>query len=154
VELGEPNDFEIMTNESISETFGGLTKYISWFGLVCGCIALAAAGVGIMNIMLVSVKERTREIGIRKAVGATSGNIMVQFIVEAVTLCQLGALIGILIGLFGGLAMSAAVKVTPPIPWTWLWISIGACTFIGLVFGIYPAWRAAQLDPIDALRYE
>ncbi len=154
VELGQENDFEMITNESISETFGGLTKYISWFGLVCGCISLAAAGVGIMNIMLVSVKERTREIGIRKAVGATSTAILMQFIVEAVTLCQLGALIGIIIGLLAGVMTSALVNVSPPIPWTWLSISIGACTVIGLAFGIYPAWRAAKLDPIDALRYE
>jgi len=154
VELGEDDDFEVITNESISETFGGLTRYISWFGLACGCISLAAAGVGIMNIMLVSVKERTREIGIRKAVGATSSAILMQFIVEAVTLCQLGALIGIMIGLMAGVLTSALVDVSPPIPWAWLSVSIGACTLIGLAFGIYPAWRAARLDPIDALRYE
>lgn len=154
VELGEENDFEVLTNESISETFGGFTKYISIFGLVCGSIALVAAGVGIMNIMLVSVKERTREIGVRKAVGATSGDILGQFIIEAVTLCQLGAVIGIGIGLFGGLAMGALLQVTPPVPWDWVGISIGSCTAIGLLFGIYPAWRASRLDPIEALRYE
>ncbi|MEP7219689.1 MAG: ABC transporter permease, partial [Bacteroidota bacterium] len=154
VPLGAPNDFEITTNESISQTFGNFTKYVSQFGLGCGVIALIAAGVGIMNIMLVSVKERTREIGIRKAVGATNANILTQFVVEAVTLCQLGALIGILIGLGMGLLMSIVVKVTPPFPWDWVLISIGACTFIGLLFGIYPAWQASRLDPIDALRYE
>ncbi len=154
VEIGEENDFEVLTNESISETFGGFTQYISIFGLVCGGIALVAAGVGIMNIMLVSVKERTREIGVRKAVGATSGDILGQFIIEAVTLCQLGALIGIGIGLFGGLAMGALLQVTPPVPWDWVGISIGSCTAIGLLFGIYPAWRASRLDPIEALRYE
>ncbi len=154
VNIGVPNDFELITNESITETFGGFTQYISIFGLICGTIALVAAGVGIMNIMLVSVKERTREIGVRKAVGATSSDILMQFIIEAVTLCQLGALIGIGIGLFGGVAMGALLQVKPPIPWQWVGISIGSCTAIGLLFGIYPAWRASRLDPIDALRYE
>jgi len=154
VEIGAENDFEVITNESISETFGDFTKYIAWFGLFCGSVALLAAGVGIMNIMLVSVKERTREIGVRKAVGATSNDILTQFMIEAVTLCQLGALIGIGIGLLGGLGMGALIKVTPPIPWTWVGVSIASCTFVGLVFGIYPAWRASRLDPIEALRYE
>lgn len=154
VPYDKANDFELMTNESLSETFGGFTKYISWFGVACGSIALLAAGIGIMNIMLVSVKERTREIGIRKAVGATSGNILSQFIIEAVTICQLGALIGILLGLLGGLAMSAIMGIAPPIPWNWVGISIGTCLGVGLVFGSYPAWKASRLDPIDALRYE
>lgn len=154
VPYDKPNDFEVNSNESISETFGGFTKYISWFGIACGAIALLAAGVGIMNIMLVSVKERTREIGIRKAVGATSGNILSQFIIEAITLCQLGAAIGVLLGLLGGLAMGAALSVTPPIPWAWVAVSIGTCLMVGLIFGSYPAWKASRLDPIDALRYE
>jgi putative ABC transport system permease protein len=154
LELGEENDFEIATNESISETFGGFTEYISLFGLTCGAIALLAAGIGIMNIMLVSVKERTREIGVRKAVGATSQNILSQFIIEAVTLSQLGATIGVIAGLLGGLAMSAWIEVSPPIPWLWVSISFATCLFVGLVFGSYPAWKASRLDPIDALRYE
>jgi putative ABC transport system permease protein len=154
VKLGEENDFEVITNESISETFSGLTQYVSYFGLGCGVIALMAAGVGIMNIMLVSVKERTREIGIRKAIGATRGNILSQFIIEAVTICELGALIGIGIGLLGGLLLGALMSVAAPVPWAWVGVSIGSCTVIGLVFGIYPAWKASRLDPIEALRYE
>jgi putative ABC transport system permease protein len=154
VELGEPNDFEVESNESISETLSGFTKYLSIFGAVCGGIALFAAGIGIMNIMLVSVKERTREIGVRKAVGATSGNILTQFMIEAVTLTQLGALIGIALGLLGGVAMGMVLDVKPPIPWLWVGGSIGFCLAVGVVFGSYPAWKASRLDPIEALRYE
>ncbi|HVK36991.1 MAG TPA: ABC transporter permease [Candidatus Kapabacteria bacterium] len=154
VDFSEPNDFEIESNESIGDSFGALTKYVRWFGLVCGGIALFAAGIGIMNIMLVSVKERTREIGIRKAIGATRANILTQFMIEAVTLCQLGALIGIGLGVLGGIAMSAVMGSSASLPWTTIAISVGLCLLIGLVFGIYPAWRAAKLDPIEALRYE
>jgi len=154
LDIGEENDFEIITNESLSETFGGITKYVSWFGAICGGFALLAAGVGIMNIMLVSVKERTREIGIRKAIGATSGNILVQFIIESVTLCQLGALIGIGIGVGMGLAVGGLLGIVAPIPWGSVGISVGICLFIGVVFGSFPAWKASQLDPIEALRYE
>jgi putative ABC transport system permease protein len=154
VDYDEPNDFEIASNESIGDSFGALTKYVRWFGLICGGIALLAAGVGIMNIMLVSVKERTREIGIRKAIGATRRNILAQFMIEAVTLCQLGALIGIAMGAVGGIAMSAAMGSSTSLPWQTIAVSVGLCLLIGLGFGIYPAWRAAKLDPIDALRYE
>ncbi|HVZ39560.1 MAG TPA: ABC transporter permease [Candidatus Kapabacteria bacterium] len=154
VESWEPNDFEINTNESIMDTFSGLTQYVSYFGLGCGIIALVAAGVGIMNIMLVSVKERTREIGIRKAIGATSGNILSQFIIEAITICQLGAFIGIGLGLLGGVGLAGAMDATVPFPWQWAAGAIAACTMIGLLFGSYPAWKASRLDPIDALRYE
>ncbi len=154
VKLGEENDFEIATNESITETFGGLTQYVSVFGMACGAIALLAAGVGIMNIMLVSVKERTREIGIRKAVGATSGNILSQFMIEALTLCQFGAMIGIGIGFLGGLLLAGLMDAPAPFPWNNALGAIAICSFIGLVFGSYPAWKASRLDPIDALRYE
>ena len=154
VGIGEPNDFEVSTNESISETFGGFTEYISIFGLGCGIIALLAAGIGIMNIMLVTVKERTREIGIRKAIGATRGNILAQFLVEAITLTQLGAFSGATVGLLGGLGISAMIGVSMPIPWLSVSVSLGLCLLIGVVFGGYPAWKASKLDPIEALRYE
>jgi putative ABC transport system permease protein len=153
VEVGEENDFEVMTNESLSETLGQFTGYISWFGLACGVIALIAAGVGIMNIMLVSVKERTREIGIRKAIGASKSNILAQFLIEALTLTQVGALIGIALGLLGGIGIGALVGAAPAIPWSWVLGAVGACLLIGLLSGIYPAWKASRLDPIEALRY-
>jgi putative ABC transport system permease protein len=154
VDLGKPNDFEVITNESISETFGGFTKYIGIFGGICGGFALLAAGIGIMNIMLVSVKERTREIGVRKAIGATRNNILTQFLIEAITLTQFGALIGILLGLAGGGVMGLVMGIAPPIPWLWVLFAVGVCLAIGVVFGIIPAWKASRLDPIDALRYE
>ena len=150
----QKDDFRITTQDDIEETLGGFTQYIVFFGAFCGVIALLAAGIGIMNIMLVSVKERTREIGVRKAVGARSGTILVQFIVEAVTICQLGAVIGIVLGIASGFALAGALDAayTPP-SGSLLW-SILLCTAIGVLFGAYPAWRAARMDPIESLRYE
>lgn len=154
LDIGEANDFEVETNESIRETFSPVMNYTGAFGIACGAIALVAAGVGIMNIMLVSVKERTREIGIRKAVGATRSNILAQFIVEALTLCELGAAAGVLVGVLAGVLIGNQMGVSPSIPWGGIAAAISACTLIGLVFGTYPAWKASRLDPIDALRYE
>jgi putative ABC transport system permease protein len=150
----EANSFEISDNSSITEMFGNITQYLGFFGAACGAIALLAAGVGIMNIMLVSVKERTREIGIRKAVGAKSISILAQFLIEAVTLCWLGASIGIVLGVLVGGAFGALVGMPLGIPYSWIIISIVICSALGMVSGAYPAWKAAKLDPIEALRYE
>jgi putative ABC transport system permease protein len=150
----QENDFELETNESISEQFASLTGYLSYFGLFSGAIALIAAGVGIMNIMLVSVKERTREIGIRKAVGAKRFWILLQFIIETITLCQIGGFIGIGLGVLGGLMLASSINISLTFPIDWVVISIVICTILGVVSGSYPAWKAATLDPIDALRYE
>ena len=150
----EANSFEVEDNSSISEQFSDITKYLSFFGAACGAIALLAAGVGIMNIMLVSVKERTREIGIRKAVGAKSTSILTQFLVEAVTLCQVGAFAGILIGVMLGWLFGALLGIQLGIPYLWITFSILICTILGIASGAYPAWKAAKLDPIEALRYE
>ncbi|TAE34219.1 MAG: FtsX-like permease family protein [Candidatus Kapaibacterium sp.] len=155
VKPGEDNNFEIETNESLANSFAGFTEYLTMFGFASGAIALIAAGVGIMNIMLVSVKERTREIGVRKAIGAKRWNIMSQFVIEAVTLCQIGGVFGIILGYLGGLALSAAAGFTSAaVPTTWVIGSVGICTLLGVLFGSYPAWKAASLDPIEALRYE
>ncbi len=150
----QENDFEIETNESLSEQFASFTDFLSYFGAFSGIIALIAAGVGIMNIMLVSVKERTREIGIRKAVGAKRRWILTQFIIEAITLCQVGGLIGIALGIVASAFLGSMLGIRLVLPIEWVIFSIAICTLLGLIFGAYPAWKAARLDPIDALRYE
>ena len=154
LQANQKNDFEVISQSEVVETVSGFTKYLTFFGLFCGIIALIAAGVGIMNIMLVSVKERTKEIGIRKAVGAKRSDIISQFIIEAITICQFGALIGIVTGGLVGLLLGLLLNVTPAFPWSSILISSGICLLIGVGFGAYPAWQAARLDPIDALRYE
>ncbi len=151
---GEDNDFEIETNESLTNQFASFSQYLEFFGLASGIFALLAAGVGIMNIMLVSVKERTREIGVRKAIGARKKAIVLQFIIEAITLCQFGGVIGVILGIAGGAILSAAIHISLAVPWLWVAGSVIICTVLGIVFGLYPAWKAAQLDPIEALRYE
>jgi putative ABC transport system permease protein len=118
-------------------------------------IALLAAGVGIMNIMLVSVTERTREIGIRRAIGARKRSIMIQFIMEAIVLCEIGGLIGIVLGMIGANALAIyLLKLPPAFPVDWAIIGLVICSLIGVVFGSYPAFKAAHLDPIESLRYE
>jgi len=150
----EENSFEVETNEVIKEQFASLTGFLSYFGFISGIIALIAAGVGIMNIMLVSVKERTREIGVRKAVGAKRYWILIQFIIETITLCQIGGVIGIILGIIGAWALGSLINITLSFPINWIILSISICTFLGVISGSYPAWKAAKLDPIEALRYE
>jgi len=122
--------------------------------LVISSIALLAAGIGIMNIMLVSVTERTREIGIRKAIGARKTNILSQFVLEAIVLSEIGGLMGILLGVIGGNAVAIFLEMPVVIPFDWALIGFVVCSVIGVVFGVYPAWKASNLDPIDSLRYE
>ena len=154
VQPWEMNSFELETNESLAMQFASITGFLSIFGFVSGIIALLAAGIGIMNIMLVTIKERTREIGIRKAIGARKSWIMTQFITETITLSQIGGFIGIGMGLGLASIFSSMLGLTISIPIDWIIYSILICTFIGVTFGAYPAWKAANLDPIDALRYE
>ncbi|HEX9657372.1 MAG TPA: ABC transporter permease [Bacteroidota bacterium] len=151
---GEEDDFAYFSNDSIITQFNDLTFYLRIGVLVVSCIALLAAGVGIMNIMLVSVSERTREIGIRKALGALKRDILSQFVVEAVILCQLGGILGIVLGVLGGNVVGILLEVPAVIPWDWVAIGLTVCTTVGLVFGVYPAWKASTLDPIESLRYE
>jgi putative ABC transport system permease protein len=151
---GKDNDFEIITNDQLVEQFNSITKYFRIGAGVVAFIALAAAGVGIMNIMLVSVTERTKEIGIRKAIGARKVTIRTQFLVEAIILCQIGGIIGIILGVIGGDIIAGALSVTAIIPIDWIIIGISVTTFVGVAFGVYPAIKASNLDPIEALRYE
>ena len=151
---GEENDFEIESNATIQEEVGGFTSVLATGGAGIGLISLLAAGVGIMNIMLVSVTERTREIGIRKAVGAKRRDIMRQFLIEAVVLCQIGGLLGIAAGgLFGNL-VAIYFDISAAFPWVWAALGVAGVTAIAVLFGGYPAWKAARLDPIESLRYE
>lgn len=150
----EENNFEINTNDALMGPLETFTGYLTLGGVLIGLIALLAAGVGIMNIMLVSVTERTREIGIRKALGATRKAILTQFLVEAVFLCQLGGLFGIILGGVGGNVLALVANISPSFPWLWAVIAVFGVTFIALTFGVYPAYKAARLRPIEALRHE
>jgi putative ABC transport system permease protein len=154
VSPGEEDDFTIFSNDSLIETFNEFTLYVKLGVGFISFVSLLAAGIGIMNIMLVSVTERTREIGIRKAIGARRSNILAQFITEAVVLCEIGGIIGVLLGILGGNITALAFSFPPVFPVEWALIGFAITTFVGVVFGVYPAWKAANLDPIDALRYE
>ncbi|MEO1479484.1 MAG: FtsX-like permease family protein, partial [Bacteroidota bacterium] len=149
------NDFEVITNDALSGPFESFTNGLTLGGVFIGMIALLAAGIGVMNIMLVSVTERTREIGIRKSLGAKRGTILTQFLLEAVFLCQIGGLVGIGLGVLGGNAMSLlGESLTPTFPWMWAFIAVLGVTVVALAFGVFPAYKAARLNPIEALRYE
>ncbi len=151
---GAENDFEIFSNETLIKQFNDLTLALRVGAFIVSLIALVAAGVGIMNIMLVSVTERTREIGIRKAVGATRRNILTQFLLEALALSQFGGIIGIILGVLGGNVVAFILKVSPLIPYDWVVIGFLICSLVGIIFGVYPAWKAASVDPVESLRYE
>lgn len=151
---GMENDFEIETNDSLAGTFDQFTYILYAVGIIIGGITLFGAGIGVMNIMLVSVTERTREIGIRKAVGATRKAIVSQFLMEAIFICQLGGLIGIALGVLAGNGMALWIETEPVIPIWAVTMGFFGMLIIGLVFGVYPAFKAAQLDPIESLRYE
>ena len=154
VKAGEDNDFEIETNDEMIETFSGFTSGIKLFALAVSIIALVVAGIGIMNIMLVSVTERIKEIGIRKAIGATKQDILTQFLMEAVFLSEFGGVVGIILGVSAGNIVSIFFNIPAVIPFDWAIIGLVVCSVIGIGFGIYPAWKAAQLDPIESLRFE
>ena len=151
---GEEDDFHIFSNDSVIQSFNEVTYYVRVGVMVISFIALVAAGIGIMNIMLVSVTERTREIGIRKAVGAQKKNILSQFILEAIVLCEVGGIFGVILGVAGGNSVAAIFEFPAVVPYDWVAIGLVACSIVGIVFGVYPAWKAANLDPIEALRYE
>ncbi|MBI2813903.1 MAG: ABC transporter permease [Opitutae bacterium] len=150
----QENDFEIYSNDSIISIFASVADVVAAGSFVISGIALLAAGVGIMNIMLVSVTERTKEIGIRKSLGARRKSILTQFLLEAVAISLAGGLLGILLGVVGGNAIAMLLKAGAIFPWQWAFIGLVVCSGIGVGFGFYPAWKAARLDPIEALRFE
>jgi putative ABC transport system permease protein len=154
VRPGAESDFEIFSNETLIRQFNDLTKYIKLGVTGISFIALIAAGIGIMNIMLISVTERTREIGIRKSIGAKKSNILSQFLMEAIILSEFGGLVGILLGVIVGNILASLMSIPGIIPVDWVIIGLVICSMVGVGFGVYPAWKAANLDPIESLRYE
>ena len=151
---GKEDDFEIFSNDSMIAQFQSFTRAVRIGISLVSSIALLAAGVGIMNIMLVSVTERTREIGIRRAIGAKKRSIMTQFIMEAIVLCEIGGAIGVVLGIVGGNVAAVLLKMSPVIPVDWVVFGLLICSVVGIIFGTYPAYKAANLDPIESLRYE
>ncbi|HEX6280421.1 MAG TPA: ABC transporter permease [Pyrinomonadaceae bacterium] len=152
VAFGEPNNFSLATADSIIDQFQSITAGVALAMIVISSIGLMIGGIGVMNIMLVSVTERTREIGVRKAVGARKTDILQQFLIEAASLTGFGGIIGLLIGWL----LTLVVKLFLP-SYVPLWapaVGFGASVLIGIFFGLWPAWKAARLDPIEALRYE
>jgi len=154
VAFGEPNDFAVFGQDTIIELYNQLTGAAYMVMVVISSIGLLVGGIGVMNIMLVTVKERTREIGIRKAIGARSGDILKQFLIEAVFLTGTGGVVGVLIGFL----IAMLVRATTPLPaavtlWS-VFLGVGVAVSVGLFFGIFPARKAARTDPIICLRYE
>lgn len=150
----DENDFDISSNESLLRSFAEIAIIVGTAGLMISAIALLTAGIGIMNIMLVSVTERTREIGVRKSLGARRNDIMKQFLLEAVFLSQAGCLGGIILGVAAGNLVAHFIGVPMIFPWFWAAVAVIVCSGIGIGFGLYPAWKAANLHPVEALRYE
>ena len=151
---GEEDDFEVFASDSLVAILKENTSYLRWATIAIGLMTLLGAAIGLMNIMLVSVTERTREIGIYKALGATSGSILYQFLMEAIVICQMGGIFGILLGIMVGNLVTPALGGSFLIPWAWMGLGFGLCMLVGVVSGFYPALKASRLDPIEALRYE
>jgi len=150
----EEDNFNIIKSDSLSESLIDNLSYVSMAAVIIAAITLLGAAIALMNIMLVSVTERTREIGVRKAIGAKSNAILSQFLTEAIAICFLGGIGGIVFGIIIGNITSTLVGGPFILPWTWMSLSAVLCIFVGLLSGFYPALKASRLDPIESLRYE
>jgi len=152
--IGSEKSFDVLRNESLEEELSEITLYLKIGGFTIAFITLLGASIGLMNIMLVSVTERTREIGIRKSIGATPQDIKNQFLTEAILICQFGGFGGVILGLIFGMTVTSFMGGTFVIPWLWILVGIVLSTIVGIISGFIPANKASNLDPIESLRYE
>lgn len=154
-EVGREDSFTIERSETAAETLADITSILRLASLVISFVTLLGASIALMNIMLVSVTERTREVGVRKALGATPLRIRQQFVIEAIVVCLLGGIVGVLLGIgFGNMVATLMQLEIFVIPWFWIFMGLAVCVLVGLLSGYYPASKASKLDPIESLRFE
>lgn len=152
--IGDPDSFEVVRSDSVTEALDNMTNGLRMGGFGIGAVTLLGAAIGLMNIMMVTVTERTREIGIRKALGATPKKILTQFLVESIVICQMGGIAGAILGIIVGNFMAQFLGGAFVIPWVWITVGLVICVVVGIVSGYIPAKRASVMDPIESLRFE